>query len=634
MFSYIETLSLKKLILILFIIGFLTYFSSFINGFVWDDHHFFEQNINTQALTFKNIKGIFTSNTTAGSGVSSNYYRPFTTFSFAVDHQIWGWNPVAMHVTNTVLHIVNSVLVLILLRILKFEKLSSFLVSLLFLIHPVQTEAVTYLSSRGDILYMLFLTLSLLLFTITLHTRKIKIFSKVIYLDTLFPLLLLFHIGLFLLSILSKEGALTTLPIYAGVLFLFGFNKKIGYKKLHDNYRNHFIIFLLLILVAIIYFLFRLTFLNFGNSLNYAGDESIYGKNVGIRILTFLSTIPVYFRLLIFPQPLYLERSVPIAYSIFNVQVLLGLTIVISGLLLGIWEVLKTRTGWILFGMIVIFSNLLSVSGIIPQTGLIRENWLYMPIIGVYIIIFTIFKIIFYSEYRFYKKSVNSKSEIRNPKSIKPWNLGVLDFVSKFDIRHSSLFIRFFSILFIVYCLFLSVMTMQQNYNWRNDISYFEHNLKFADTPRLHLNLGNAYKEKGDLKKSLYHLRKAIALGDYYPQTHHNLARIYVLQGKLDAAEKELLHSLAIDPNYLYAYSGLVSIYDVQKRPEMTLPYLKRLTLIYPDDVKLILIYGEHLYAAGKYSEAELEFAKAIKITHSDPKLLEAINATKKNKTP
>ncbi len=590
MFSLLRKTSIIKLIVLLFVIGFVTYASSFQNQFVWDDDHFFHQNIFTQNLS--HLREIFTSNTTAGAGVSSNYYRPITTVTFAIDHLIWGWNPIGLHFTNTLFHVVNGILLLLLLIRLQFGKLGSFLLTIIFLIHPIQTEAVTYLSSRGDVFYTFFLLLSLHLFTITLYKRSLTILisSKSIHLSQTF--LLFLSIILFLLSILSKEGALTTVPIYAGIFWIFALQKKLSLRELHKRYRNHFIALMLLVWITLVYFGMRLTILNFGSSLNYSGDQSAYATHLSLRLFTFLKTLVIYLYLLIIPYPLYLERSTSIVTSVLNPWVLGSIGMIATTISLGIIELKRKHTCWIFFALIIIFSNLLSVSGIIPMTGLLRENWLYMPMIGFYLIIFVVGKMFF------------------------------LPYLEKRE--------KLFAIIFLLYCLILISMTIQQNSHWKNKIAYFEHNLRFTNTARLHLNLGNAYIGKGDQDKALAHLRKAAQIEDNYPQTHYNIANIYVQKGKFDLAEKELLISLAIDPDYLYAYPVLLSIYEHQNQPEKSLPYLKRLNAIYPNDLKLTLTFAKNLYSAKQYDEAEKQFKKAIRLSRNDPKLIKAINDTKK----
>jgi len=309
--------------------------------------------------------------------------------------------------------------------------------------------------------------------------------------------------------------------------------------------------------------------------------------------LTFVTTLPQYVRLLLVPYPLYLERSTVVITSFLHPMVMLGLFLVGLGVFSGIVEIHKKRTSWIIFGLILIFANLASVSGIIPMTGLLRENWLYMPMIGFYMIIFVL------AQYFF------------------------LPFIK----AHTKLL----SIGFILYCMILIGMTIQQNYNWRNNIAYYEHNLRFTNTARLRLNIGNAYLKIGDYKRALFHLHEGMRIEDSYPQTHYNIGSIYLGQNKLDQAEREFLNSLAIDPSYLFAYGPLIIIYEKKREFTKALPYLKRMNRIYPSDLKLAIMYAQDLYSSGMRQEADVQFAHAIKLSHNDPKLIQAIAETKKN---
>src|SRR5258708_6112431 len=96
-------------ILILVVVGFFTYVNSFHNQFLCVDDYFISQNLLIKSLKY--TPQIFTSNTIAGAGQISDYYRPLTSLSFAVDHAIWGWNVVGFHLTNTLLHIGVGVMV-------------------------------------------------------------------------------------------------------------------------------------------------------------------------------------------------------------------------------------------------------------------------------------------------------------------------------------------------------------------------------------------------------------------------------------------------------------------------------------------------------------------------------------------
>jgi hypothetical protein len=100
--------------------------------------------------------------------------RPFTNLSYAIDFARGGLNPFPYHVTNVLLHGVNVVLVFVLVRVLvrrtrgpsATETRSAIgiplMVASLFAAHPVQTEAVTYISGRAEVLSATFFLASLL----------------------------------------------------------------------------------------------------------------------------------------------------------------------------------------------------------------------------------------------------------------------------------------------------------------------------------------------------------------------------------------------------------------------------------------------------------------------------------------
>ena len=115
-FSLINTLkNNSKYILLLVVLTIVSYASSLNNAFVWDDEQFIYNNNYVKQFV---VSKLWTENTIAGAGQTSTYYRPLTTFSFAVDHAIWGLNPFGFHLTNTLLHMGAGILLSALLALL------------------------------------------------------------------------------------------------------------------------------------------------------------------------------------------------------------------------------------------------------------------------------------------------------------------------------------------------------------------------------------------------------------------------------------------------------------------------------------------------------------------------------------
>jgi len=79
-------------------------------------------------------------------------YRPLTVLTYWVDHRLWRLAPVGYHLTSWCLHLLNGWLVFVLLQALTRRLGISAAISILFLIHPLQPEAVSYIPSRGTLL--------------------------------------------------------------------------------------------------------------------------------------------------------------------------------------------------------------------------------------------------------------------------------------------------------------------------------------------------------------------------------------------------------------------------------------------------------------------------------------------------
>ncbi|WP_437192882.1 hypothetical protein [Planctomicrobium sp. SH527] len=89
-------------------------------------------------------------------------FAPITIFTFLIEHTLWGLHPTGYHVTNVLLHLVNAVLVLHLMKRLTGNDWLSFSVAILFAVHPVQIESVAWISSRKTVLSSTFMLASFL----------------------------------------------------------------------------------------------------------------------------------------------------------------------------------------------------------------------------------------------------------------------------------------------------------------------------------------------------------------------------------------------------------------------------------------------------------------------------------------
>lgn len=159
------------------------------NGFVnWDDPNFITGNAIIRGLSRANLVAMFT------TYVDGNYI-PLTFLSFAFNYALHGLQPIGFHATNLVLHALNAVLVVLLLRKMGSSLLGAACGALLFALHPLRVESVVWATERKDVLFALFYLLSLLAYLRYLNRRTIK------------PLLL--SMLFFLASGLSKQMAIS-----------------------------------------------------------------------------------------------------------------------------------------------------------------------------------------------------------------------------------------------------------------------------------------------------------------------------------------------------------------------------------------------------------------------------------------
>ena len=90
-------------------------------------------------------------------------YRPISQLSFGIDYLIWGYNPFGYHLTDLLIHLLNTLLVFwlatILLKDSKYRLLGAWLSALLFSISPVNINLIPTINRRHDMVAATFLIL-------------------------------------------------------------------------------------------------------------------------------------------------------------------------------------------------------------------------------------------------------------------------------------------------------------------------------------------------------------------------------------------------------------------------------------------------------------------------------------------
>jgi len=359
-------------ILLFVVVGFVLYVNSFHNQMFWDDDDFILKN--QYIRDWQYFPKFFSENLIAGSGLLSDYWRPILLLIFSLEWHLWkNWAP-GYHFVNTSFHLADAILLFfILLYIFKNHTLALF-TALVFLVHPLQTEAVTYVSGLGDSLSVFFIFLGILLYL------KFRLSQKALLQSPFYFLSLLMYI----LALMSKETAIV-MPAFVFLADFF-FQRENLELNLKDKLKKIGKGLWPFLVIGGIYVLLRATVLNFKNTFNLYNEENIFTSNFYVRLFTFFRVLTVYFGLLFLPFNLHMERSVEIATSLNSLSVIFGGLIFLSLLFLAFSQFKKLPI--LSFGILWFFIGLAPTSNlIVPVSGLLYEHWLYLPLIGIFLIL-------------------------------------------------------------------------------------------------------------------------------------------------------------------------------------------------------------------------------------------------------
>ncbi len=494
----------KKVILHLLIIlafGIAAYANSFSNQFLYDDEHYIQRN--TYIKDFSHLKDIFTKNVGAGAFRLDNFYRPIQLSAYSIVYHISGVNVFGYHLLNLLLHLGNAILIYFFILALFEKKEISFICSLLFTVHPVHTEAITYMNGTADPLAMFFGLLSLFLYLRANERINYYILSLIC----------------FTIALLSKE----TIIILPFLIILLDLYKRESLRKKCLNYTPYF-------MLMGCYILLRATIFNFTKSLNLFTEPNLYTQNLHYRIFTFLASLVEYYKLLLAPINLQYDRKMVVFVSLFTPQVFISLILLLIFVYFAYCSFKSNRIA--LLGFIWFFISLAPVSGVVPINGFCMEHWLYLPSIGFLIVL----------SYLMAKLNKNIS----------------LAFLGKLRLS-IKLYLPFLLLIAIIF----SYRTIERNKDWKDPITFYnkilEHNPYAA---RVHNNLAMAYSHEGSLDKAERHYKTAISIEDRYAEIHHNLGLLYFRKGMVKEGISELKKAIAIDENFIYSHLTLREVYE------------------------------------------------------------------------
>jgi 4-amino-4-deoxy-L-arabinose transferase-like glycosyltransferase len=521
----------------LFLVGFILYFSALFFGFTYlDDNNLILDN-QYFLSNFSNIIESFKIDVFHLFNHSAFYYRPILTISFLFDYQIGGINPFIYHFTNILLHIISSFLVFLFLFKLKYKKESSFLFALIFLVHPVLTQAVSWVPGRNDSLLMVFVLFSFVFFIDYLNKDRIK------YL--ILSLLFVF------LSFFTKESGIFIIPLL--LFFSFFIYKKEENKK--DLFKKVFIYTIGSFLIFLIWLFLRNNALSGSSGLSLVEIfRSLFSNSPAI--VQFIGKIFLPFNLSVIP----IMENTTFIYGIISVFILFYL----------IFKTENKRWIYIIFGFIW-FLAFLMPSFIRPNSKLVAdfiEHRVYIPIVGIFIILL---------ETKIFKNINLENKKIKNIFIIIILLFSLITFFHNFTFRNRTSFWENAVLNSPDYPLAhrnLGAMKfLDGDYNTaeREFLKSIELN---PNEEMAHNNLGLIYARRGDYEKAEMFYKKELEINPYYDNAHFNLGLLYFNLNRKEEAVLFWKKTLEINPNFIDAIKSLASYYYEEKDYKEMTPYL------------------------------------------------------------
>ncbi|MBI5969926.1 MAG: tetratricopeptide repeat protein [Deltaproteobacteria bacterium] len=470
--------------------------------------------------------------------------RYFTRLTFALNYYFNGLSVKGYHIVNILIHASASCLVYLMAH-LTFKTpvmksaltgkgdapfYASLAAALIFAVHPLQTSAVTYIVQRHASLAALFYLLSLVLFISYRSHAPAR--ERII--------LLIMSLVTAVMAQMTKENSIT-LPVVIVLYDLVFFNDVKGAVKRLITLSPYIAVFAIIPLTIIV--------IKTGLSVEgfLEATQTVSGMVSAVMspyqyLINQFRVAVTYIRLLFLPFNQNLDYDYPVSDSIFEARIILSLLFLLSALGASLYVFVRSRrsgNGLLLTaacGVFWFFITLSVESTIIPIKDIIFEHRLYLPLAGVAIgFSFAALWFFFFLKERF----------------------GV----------STPLYVT--AVIFIALtALPLGIAAYARNGVWSDTVSLWSDVAsKSPNKPRVHNNLGNAYREGDRVAEAIKAYKTAVLLDPELPEAHNNLGDAYMAQNTpetIDEAIKEFGMAVKYRPNYAAAHNNLGNAYHAK----------------------------------------------------------------------
>lgn len=535
--------------------------------FVMDDMDYIVHNPVIQNPS--SVLQIFSSPFVHFPNVTLDLYRPLTALTLALNNWISGAQPDGFHFFNRLLHVLTCLGIFwVVRRLIPRRPAVAFLTGLLFAVHPVQVEAITYISGRADALAMLFFVFAWLWFIrmrqTSLHLRPYLI-SAILY----------------FFALLSKESAITWLGVVVLTEWVYFSHREIKcfLHQLRQDFGRVYAGYLLATLayVALRFAVFRgiaITPTKFlVNPLVTAGFSG--------RLLTSLKIFFQSVAQLLFPvhfSPDYSFNQIPVLDHWTSLVSLVVLFLAAVFIVLLVWSYKRSPDFFFCLGYLIVTYSV--VSNLMVVIGTIRaDRLLYMPAFGVCL-------------------------------------LGGLGMAHLEESARSTEWKIPFRVAVVIVLLLLAGRTVVRNRDWRDQLTlYLQAIHHFPNSVKMHGYLGEQYFTRNQLAEAEEHYRKALSVYPDQPDLLNDMGALLTREGKSSVAIDYIQRALMLgvnDPKLARVNLGLalqaggnltgaIEQFDwtLQQDPLNTVAHLNK---------------GNALYLAGRIKDAITEYSRVLEI--------------------
>jgi protein O-mannosyl-transferase len=434
-------------------------------------------------------------------------WHPLTWLSLMADYELYGLNAVGYHVSNLLLHILNTLLLFLVLRRMTGETWKCLTVAALFAVHPLNIESVAWIAERKNLLSTFFWML-----TLFAYVRYVEKSGWLRYMQALF----LFALGL------TAKPMLVTLPFVLLLIDHWPLRRLSHVKRWNGeggvNTVGNWSVLRLLLKEKIPFF-----FLSFCSSMItiYAAKiggavKSIADFPLSGRIGNILFALVSYLDKMIGPVDLaifypYPTTGHPIWQSVAAFFFLISITIFVAHK--------REKHPYLITGWLWYLITLFPVIGII-QVGFqsMANRYAYVPLIGIFVLI--------------------------------AWGIP--------DLMRAKTGRRVLPIAAVVLILIFSFSTWAQLPHWKNSEEAFNYALKVTEDNFIaQLGIGNVWLKRDVYWIARLHYQEALRIKPDYAEAHCNLAIILFNEGRVAEAEAGFREALKYKPDLVDAHNNL-----------------------------------------------------------------------------